>query len=588
MDTCDGTADGRLRGFIMLMQCLNRTCLNRTRYALTVLPLLFFSGCGGEDNIPQSGDQTWVNSIGRQLPVDAAPPDRQQFRYMFREPSTLDISVAAYEADGTYFAFERLVLLDENNELVPAAADRWEASDDGRTWTFHLREGARWSDGRAVTAHDFEYSFRRMLDPASGNIYAFLYYVIKNGRAFNQGDLTDVELVGIRAVDELTFEIETEGPCPYLPYIVSFITSSPVPRWQVEKFGAKWTEPEHCVSNFTYRLAEWNTGSDMTFALDPYYNGPHKAYLEEIIVKFVGAQRPGTLPYENGEIDAYRLDPIDYERVRRDEGLVREVHRMSEFTTWYLFFQTRQPPFDDARVRRAIAHAIDRQSLSSTVLNDLAIPAHSMLPPGFPGYSAEQFRASQTYDPQEAKRLMAEAGYPDGRGFPRTEFWLRVADTSINRIAGEAVQAMLRETLGIELEIKYQQRKLFNDNMFQWQIPMGMLVFVYDYPDPSNMLGLLWRSQPSGYARRDWLHAEFDDLLDRANTHMDPGVRYDLYARAERILAEEAGAVFLFHPVITELRKSNLRGVKQDRDGRVVPIISIQTVNFTEMYIARD
>ena len=199
-----------------------------------------------------------------------------------------------------------------------------------------------------------------MLDPASGNIYAFLYYVIKNGRAFNQGELADVEQVGIRAVDSHTFEIETEGPCPYLPYIVSFITSSPVPPWQVEKYGPKWTEPDHCVSNFTYRLAEWNTGSDMTFTLDPYYNGPHKALLEEIIVKFIGAQRPGTLPYENGEIDAYRLDPIDYERVQKDENLVHEVHRMPEFTTWYLFFQTRQPPFDDARVRRAIAHAIDR------------------------------------------------------------------------------------------------------------------------------------------------------------------------------------------------------------------------------------
>ena len=333
-------------------------------------------------------------------------------------------------------------------------------------------------------------------------------------------------------MDDLTFQIETEGPCPYLPYIVSFITSSPVPRWQVERFGAEWTEPEYCVSNFTYRLAEWNTGSNMTFALDPNYNGPHKALLEEIIVKFIGAQRPGTLPYENGEIDAYRLDPIDYERVRQDERLAREIHRMPEFTTWYLFFQTRQPPFDDARVRQAIARAIDRSVLSGAVLNDLAIPAYSMLPPGFPGYSADQFKASQTYDPDEARRLMAEAGYPEGRGFPKTELWLRVADTGINRIAGEAVQAMLKETLGIELEIRYQQRNVFNENLFQWQIPMGMLVFVYDYPDPSNMLGLLWRSQPRGYARHDWLHAEFDDLLDRANTHMDPAVRYDLYARA--------------------------------------------------------
>ena len=162
---------------------------------LLALTVLCLNGCAGDENGSRPDGQTWVNSIGRQLPDDAAPPEQQKFRYMFREPSTLDISVAAYEADGTYFAFERLVLLDENNELVPAAADRWESSEDGQTWTFHLREGARWSDGRTVTAHDFEYSFRRMLDPASGNIYAFLYYVIKNGRAFNQGELLDVEQV---------------------------------------------------------------------------------------------------------------------------------------------------------------------------------------------------------------------------------------------------------------------------------------------------------------------------------------------------------------------------------------------------------
>ncbi len=557
-------------------------------YKNLALVIFILVGCSGNDLTPQATQGNRFNSIGRMLPEDAASPDNQKFRYMFREPSTLDISVAAYEADGTYFAFERLLLLDENNELVPAAAEKWESDVEGKKWIFYLRKDARWSDGREVTAFDFEYSFRRMLDPSSGNIYAFLYYVIKNGKAFNQGNLKEVSEVGIRAIDTHTLEILTEGPCPYLPYIVSFITSSPVPRWQVEKYGPKWTEPGFCVSNFTYKLAEWKTGSHMRFVLDQYYNGEHKAFLEEIIVKFIGAQRPGTLPYENNEIDAYRLDPIDYQRVRKDPKLMGEIHRMSEFTTWYLFFRTRKPPFDDARIRRAIAHAIDRPALCKTVLNDLAIPAYSMLPPGFPGYSADQFESFQKYDPVKARQLMEEAGYPNGRGFPQTEMWLRVADTGINRIAGEAIQAMLKETIGIELEIKFQQRNIFNEKLFGWEIPLGMLAFVYDYPDPSNMLGLLWRSQPKGYARHDWLNSGFDDLLDRANTHMDSEYRYSLYAQAEHIMAEEAGAVFLFHPVITELRKPYLQGIKEDRHGRVVPIISIQTVNFTEMYIARE
>ncbi|MBI4551695.1 MAG: peptide ABC transporter substrate-binding protein [Candidatus Latescibacteria bacterium] len=528
-----------------------------------------------------------VNQAGRILPPDAAPLAQQVFRYMFREPSTLDISVAAYEADGTYFAFERLLLLDEHSQLVPGAADRWEASKDGRTWTFHLRPGAKWSDGRPVTARDFEYSFRRMLDPASGNIYAFLYYVIKGGKAFNQGQSKDANTVGVRAVNDETFVIGTEGPCPYLPYIVAFITSSPVPRWQVEKFGKKWTEPGNCVSNFTYRLAEWAHGSSMTFDLDPNYNGRHKAYMNSIIVKFVGSQRPGTLPYENDEVDAYLLDPLDYARAKNDSKLRGEVYHVQNFETWYLFFQTQKPPFNDRCLRQAIGHGIDRDSLCRSVLNGLGVPAYTMLPPGFPGYAGDRLNPFQRYDPALARRLLAEAGYPAGKGFPATELWLRVADTNINKVAAEAIQGMLKQTLGITVQIRYQERKLFNDNLYQWKIPVGMLAFAYDYPDPSNMLGLLWRSQPIGYARHDWKHAEFDRLVDAANTEMATARRYDLYTQAERILVDAAGAVFLFHSVTAELRKPWVKGMKKNKLGQHVPLMSVQTVNFPDLYIGK-
>ena len=536
---------------------------------------------------PQQVAAPLVNTVGRAMPPDAAPLADQVFRYMFREPTTLDIGVAAYEADGTYFAFERLVLLDENNELVPGAAQRWVSSPDGKTWTFYLRPGARWSDGRPVTAQDFLYSYRRMLDPASGNVYAFLYYVIKGGKAYNQGQLKDVAQVGLRALDELTFQIQTEGPCPYLPYITSFITSSPAPSWQVQKYGAKWTEPEYCVSNFTFRLAEWKHGQSMTFALDPNYNGPHKAYLEKIMVKFIGSQRPGTSSYENNEVDAYLLDPLDYAQVKKDTRLANEVARVQEFTTWYLFFQTGKPPFNDPRVRQAIARAIDRDTLCKVVLNDLAIPASSMLPPGFPGYGGAEFKPFQAYDPQLARQLLAAAGFPNGRGFPASALWLRVADTNINKVAAEAIQAMLKETLGITTSIQYQQRNVYNDKLMDWQIPLGMLAFAYDYPDPSNMLGLLWRSQPKGYGRQDWVNPAFDRLIDQGNTEMDTAKRYASYHQAERILAEAVGAVFLFHPVVTELRKPYLRGVKKNRAGKDVPLMSIQTVNFTDVYVAR-
>ena len=146
---------------------------------------------------------------------------------------------------------------------------------------------------------------------------------------------------------------------------------------------------------------------------------------------------------------------------------------------------------------------------------------------------------------------------------------------------------MLREVLGITVEIIHQQRKVYNDNLYQWKIPFGMLAFSYDYPDPSNMLSLLWRSQPVGYARHDWKNDAFDRLVDAANIEMDSEKRFALYTQAERILAEDAGAIFLFHPINTELRKPYLKGMRKSKEGGDVPLISVQTVNFLSVYIGK-
>ena len=147
---------------------------------------------------------------------------------------------------------------------------------------------------------------------------------------------------------------------------------------------------------------------------------------------------------------------------------------------------------------------------------------------------------------------------------------------------------MLRETLGIKVKVRYQQRTVYNDNLYQWTIPIGMLAFAYDYPDPSNMLALLWRSQPKKYGRHDWQNSMFDELVDEANTEMNPARRYELYAEAEQVLAEDVGAVFLFHPINIELRKPYLKGLKKSSKGEDVPLISIQTVNFPSVYIGNQ
>lgn len=550
----------------------------RLKITLLILPVIILAV------LPTQAPAPVVNSVGKTMPADAAPSERQEFRYLLREPTSLDIGVVTYNADGTQFLFERLVMLDENNEMVPGAAERWERSEDGRTWTFHLFKDARWSDGRPMTAHDWEYTYKRFLDPTSGNVFAFFYYDIKGAKAVNQGLVKDLDAVGVRAVDDHTLVIETEQPCPYLPYITSFSTSAPVPRWQVEKYGPKWTEPGNCVSNSSYMLDTWDHGRTMSFVLNPYYNGPNKGFLERITGLFYTGAGPGTLPYENNEVDLHVVDAMDVTRVLNDPVLSKEIDRSPFPATWYLFFKTEAPPFNDVRVRQAIAHAIDRVSLCSIVLRDTMVPAYTMQPPTLPGYTGDKHKPLQQYDPALAKQLLAEAGYPNGRGFPKTEMWLRQAAPNIKSTA-VAVQGMLQNTLGIDIEVRDQEQKVFTDNMVRRDISMGLIGYTYDYPDPSDMVGLVWHSQPAGYGRHDWKNDAFDDLVDRAARELDPVKRLQMYEDAERILAEDVGGVFLLHTLSVELRKPWLKGIKQDRWGNYP--LTVQNTTFMDLYIGQ-
>jgi ABC-type oligopeptide transport system substrate-binding subunit len=509
------------------------------------------------------------NSVGKVMPPDAAPLDRQIHRYLVAtEPTTLDISIAIYMAGEGNILFERLLSLDENNQLIPAAADRWESSPDGRVWTFYLRKGATWTDGHPVTAHDFEYSYKRMVNPKEGNVYAFYYYDIKGAKAFNQGQTKDAGKVGVKAIDDYTFQIEAEHPCPYLPFLTSFVTSSPVPQWQVERYGPKWTEEGNWVGNSSYRLVEWKKGRRLVYELNPHYNGPNKGYLERYtaIISPAGGVGVGTALYENNEVDRAGVSALDLERVKKDPVLSKELWRWPVFTTWYLIFKTQEPPFNKLEVRQAISHAIDREAICNIVLKGLGAPAYTMLPPQFPGYVGDKYQDIQRYDPKLSQELLAKGGYPGGKRFPEVEIWTRQA-TQDTRMVAQAIQGMLKRILGITVQIRDMEQKAYMDNMYQYKIPMSLIAFNYDYPDPNNLLAMIWHSQPKGYGRQDWKNIIFDGLVDNAASEMNSEKRMSLYDQAEKVLAEDVGGVFIYHEVAYELRKPSLKGVRKNKFG---------------------
>ena len=522
-----------------------------------------------------------TNSVGVVLPDDAAPLDRQVFRVMSPEPRSLDIQINLYDGEATLLPFETLLIRDELWQPIPAAATGYDVSDDAREWTFHLRPGARWSDGRPVTAHDFVFAFRRMLDPANANPYAFFYYDIMNAKAISLGEIKDLEKLGVRAIDDLTLQVLLERGAPHFPHVVSFALAYPTPRWAVEKHGRKWTEVGNIVSNSGFRMAEWATGSHMTFVPDPMYNGPHKPLLERVIHPFRYAAAQTVLAYENDEVDVETVDINDLDRIERHPVLGGELVRSPGRTTWYLFFNVSDPPFNDIRVREAFARAMDRDAICRVVLRGAAAPAYSMLPPDFREYNGEAMKPHQAFDPRRAKALMREAGYPNGRGFPRQEMWIR-APTPSMQMAGVAIQSMLLEHLGVKVTIRTLDRTAYMSKLYNWEMDFGFLRFVADYMDPRNMLDMPWHSQPKGAGRHDWANPEFDALVERAGAELDPERRTSLYREAEEILVGDYAAAFVFHPLTMQLRKSNLKGYTRYPDGTVGGLM------YSRLYKSRD
>ncbi len=528
-----------------------------------------------------SSHAQYTNSVGVALPDDAAPPDRQVFRVMSPEPRSLDIQINLYDGEATLLPFETLLIRDELWQPIPGAATHYDVSDDAMEWTFHLRPGARWSDGRPVTAHDFVFAFRRMIDPANANPYAFFYYDIRNAKAISLGEITDLQQLGVRAADDLTLQVLMERGAPHFPHVVSFGLAYPTPRWAVEKHGRKWTEVENIVSNSGFRMAEWATGSHMTFVPDPMYNGPHRPLLEKVIHPFRYAAAQTVLAYENNEVDVETVDINDMDRIERHPLLSRELVKTPGRTTWYLFFKTSGPPFNDIRVREAFARALDRDAICRVVLRGAAAPAYSMMPPDFKEYNGEAMKAYQAFDPDRAKALMREAGYPNGRGFPRQEMWIR-APTPSMKMAGEAIQSMLLEHLGVNVTVRTLDRTAYMSKLYNWEMDFGFLRFVADYMDPRNMLDMTWHSQPKGAGRHDWAHPEFDRLVERAGAELDPAGRTSLYRQAEEILVSDYAAAFVFHPLTLQLRKSNLKGYSRDYDGIVGALM------YSRLYKSRE
>jgi ABC-type transport system substrate-binding protein len=494
------------------------------------------------------------------LPEDAAPAEQQVLTVMGREGRYLDWSKSVQQRQfESALISEPLVRRDENYEIKAAAAESWETSTDNLTWTFHLRDGMTWSDGTPVTAADYVYTLQRMADPNTAFDVTFYYGSIKNFTAATTGEVP-IDQVGIQAIDDRTVAITTAQPTPFLALIAADIYV--VPKHIVEQQGDNWSlDPTTCLSCGPFVVESWEKGKQLTFVNNPAYTGPWASPLQKIVY-LIGADEAQFPAYENGEIDmidrGYEqvISPADQARIESDDKLSQELHKWPQFQSWWLAFGGEDTAFKDLNVRKAFAHAVDRDAIINSVLRGQAVAAYGLLPPGFHSSNQERQKGvAYPYDPATAKQLLADAGFPDGKDFPTYDLFLRDPSPTVQTVA-QAIQAMLNENLSIDVGIQSLERKTFTDRNNAHELPFVLIPWDMDYYDASNFMDVYITG-----GRHAWSNAEYDRLVQQADGIVgDEAQRAELYQQAEEILITDAGGVFLWHPIFTQLWKPYLTG----------------------------
>jgi oligopeptide transport system substrate-binding protein len=413
-------------------------------------------------------------------------------------------------------------------ETMPDVAQSWEITDGGKKYVFHLRDDVIWSNGVPVTAADFEYAWKRTLDPANGSPNASLFYDIKGARAFHQGETGDRESVGVKAVDMQTLEIELEGPTGYFLSLLAHYATYPVPRHILEIQGESWAEKSNIVTNGAFKLETWEQNEAMTLLRATDYHGRFTGNLERVEIFFDVEWSAQLEMYEAGDLDFLSFGGTMLERDRARRRHAGEYVSAPMLGTTYAGFDVSRPPFDDPRVRRAFAMATDKQTLADMILRGYEFPASGgFVPPGVPGHSTS---FGQPYDAEQAQELLAEAGYPGGKGFPSVNAWTWQGIK--NR--AEFLQAHWMEILGVQIAWDVMGFSEFIHRVDREPAHMIQTVWMPDYPDPDSVL----RASPIR-RRAHWQNDAFERLVEKARRVLDQENRMELYAQADKIMVED-------------------------------------------------
>ncbi len=520
--------------------------------AMTLLTALVgstFLGCGSTENTVSSGnvEQKIVYNI------DA-------------NPKTIDPQLNS-AVDGSKVirnTFEGLMREIENGEVENGIAEGYEVSEDGLVYTFHIRDNAKWSDGEDVTAKDFEYAWKRALNPNTAAEYAYQLFYIKNGEAYNKGEAS-ADDVGIKVVDNKTIEVTLESAVPYFVSLLAMPVYYPVRQDIIEENGDKWAlSPETYVSNGPFKMTEWSEKESMTFIKNENYWDADNVKLETLVFRLIDDQTTTLSAFKNGELDIMEQPPTTEVQSLIDEGVAKVYPYLG--TYFYMVNVSGKglsseavDALQDVRVRKALSLAIDRNLITEKVSMGGEIPATSYVPEGVKDTQGNTFHkdySSVTTNIEEAKKLLEEAGYPNGQGFPTITFTYNTA--SNNQMIAQAIQDMWKTNLGINVELKNEEWAVFQTTRNNFQYEVCRHGWIGDYNDPMTFLDM-WVTE-SGQNNAGYSNEEYDSLIAQAKSEQDEEKRTELLRKAEDILMDDMAIIPIYYYTNIVCANDNVKG----------------------------
>ncbi|SMC89601.1 peptide ABC transporter substrate-binding protein [Sporomusa malonica] len=485
--------------------------------------------------------------------------NEQVFRYALEaEPATLDpaMSSAIPESLVELQIFEGLTRLDAKDQPVPGVAEKWDISPDGLKYVFHLRANAKWSNGQPVTAQDFAFAWKRALSPEAASENAYMLFPVKNAQAYNEKKLT-ADQVGVKALDDQTLEVTLDKPTAYFLSLVAFHAFYPVHQKTVTASPDKWAnDTTTLIGNGPFKISNWTHSGKIEFIKNDQYWDAAAVKLAKMEWPISDSQTTRLAMVENNQVDMMVEPPV----VEHDRLTQANLLKISPYLgIYYYVFNTQAAPFDNPKVRKAFAQAINREALVKNVIKGGKKPAYAWVAPGLtnPATSKDFREEGGNYaieDAAQAKKLLAEAGYPDGKGLPPITLMFNTSE--LHKSIAEAMQEMWKQNLSVTVNLTNQESKVFLAARTHGDFQVARASWIGDYADPMTFIDVF--KDPDNDA--NYTNPAYNRLVEQAQSTIDQKVRMQAMHDAEKILFDDAVIIPIYYTTQPFIAKPYVKG----------------------------